>query len=383
MQGLTLPKIKNILHMGMLLMIIKVSFSLSEILPYSESIDSVLSFASAGCFIAYILQKRWSIKTLIIYGMISLLALYSSTRANNYEIFITVLTCLAIRGEDIDKIFTFLFKYETLFFSLHTLYAVIRRVFLNESLKTVIMGVTRYHFGMGHPNRFSMYLFNLIILWVFLNFKRLKNSHIIAISLIGIVSYVFTRTRTNLLEMIIMIFLMFAWINVPAKKILKKVIKAISMYITPVLAAATMLCVKYYTRGNEVIDKIDIFLSSRIRLGAYAFQKYGLTLLGQPIKFNVKFEYDPTWRLSSFTFDNTYTFLCILQGIIWLVLLIMLFYVLSKHGSTRIHFAVIAWTLYGVTEVHGLNCYMCFPILLVVLLFDQRKYLNKELLKQR
>lgn len=373
---LKLPKIKNVLQLGMFLMIVKVSFSLSEILPYSDFADNILSFVSAGCFAIHILNKRYSVKTLVVYALIGTLALYSSIKVNNFEVLITVLTCLAIRNEDIDRLFMFLYKYEFLFFVFHTAYAVIRFFLLDESLVTVVSGVVRYHFGMGHPNRFSMYLFNLIILWIYLNFERLRNSHILNIALIGGISYIYTRTRTNLIEIIIVVAFLLMRRNVPFKESVEKITKKLSMYILPIFAGITMVCVYFYSRGNYIVEMMDLFLSSRIRLGAYAFGKYGLTIFGQPISYDVK--YDVVWRLNTFTFDNTFTFLCISQGIIWMAIVIILFYRLSRVGDTKIHFAIIAWTLYGITEVHGLNAYMCFPILLVALLFDDQNYLYNE-----
>lgn len=258
----------------------------------------------------------------------------------------------------------------------NTVYSVVRYFLLGESLTIEISGVNRYHFGMGHPNRFSMYLFNLMLLWVYLNFRRLNNKNIFGFLLIGMISFVLTRTRTNLIEIIIIAGLLLMWINIQTKTRLKSFLKKVAMYIVPVSAILTMLCVYWYSSGNYIVKAIDLLLSSRIRLGAYAFNKYGLTLLGQPISYDVA--YDDSWRLNTFTFDNTFTFLCISQGVIWLAIISILFYKLAKNETTRIHFTIIAWTLYGITEVHGLNAYMFFPVILVTLLFGGQNYLDEE-----
>lgn len=375
-QNFTIPKIRNILQLGIFLMVVKVSFSLSSILAYSNLADNILSFSSAACFALCILYKKYSVKALVVYVLIGGLALYSSLKINNYEVLITVLTCLAIRDKDIDEICVFLYKYEMLFLSLHTAYSIVRHFLLNESLVLVVSGISRYHFGMGHPNRFSMYLFNLMLLWMYLNFKRLNNKNVFGFLLIGVSSYVFTQTRTNLMEIIIIAGLLLIWINVPTKTRVENILKKISMYIVPVLAGFTMLCVYLYSSGNDIVKAVDLFLSSRIRLGAYAFHKYGLTILGQPVSYDIK--YDTFWRLNTFTFDNTYTFLCISQGIIWLVIISVLFYKLAKYGTARICFTIIAWALYGITEVHGLNVCMCFPVMLIALLFDTQSYICEE-----
>lgn len=362
------------LYIGMLLMIIKVSFSLSSIVPYNDYIDSSLSFASAACLAIHILQKKYSIKRLIIYLAVAVLAVYSSVKIGHYPLLITVITCLAISDESIEKVGRYIFNCERLFLCLHTIYAIMRYLFINESLYVVMSGTNRYHFGMQHPNRFSIYLFNLIVLWLFLNFKRLKNIHLVVIFIINIVLYELTKTRTNYINTIILIVLFFLIINTDNK--FRKLIKIIAQYITPVLAVITMLFIRLYLNGNELALRMDDVFSARIRLGAYMYHKYGLTWLGENVSYSV--EWDTTWKLSNLTFDNAYSYLCISQGIIWLLILCVLFFRLAKKYDTRVHFAIIVWALYGVTEIHGLNGYLSFPIFLTALLLNNENNIETD-----
>lgn len=357
-------------------MIIKVSFSVSEILPYSDSIDNMLSIISVGCFVLYIFETSSLSLGLVLYSLIVLLALYSSIRVNNNELLITAVTCFAIRNEDMDKIFSFIYIYELYFFILHTVYAVLRYVFIHESLCTEIDGLIRYHFGMGHPNRFSVYLFNLILLWLFLNFKYITKSNLLVIFGISMISYVFTKTRTNFITLTVLLVLMVIIERISENTDISKIVCRISMFIIPVMAFLTYVCVQMYMKGNAAAYAVDSILSGRIRLGAYAFQKYGFSFLGQAVTNEIS--YNKEWNLSYFTFDNAYTFLMVSQGFIWLILIIFLVILLSKKSDMRIHYAVIAWALYGITEVHGLNGYMCFPILLTAFIFSGHKYLTEE-----
>ena len=126
---------------------------------------------------------------------------------------------------------------------------------------------------------------------------------------------------------------------------------------------------------------MDKLLSARIRLGAYAYNNYGISLLGQDMN-DINVIWDSFWQLSGFTFDCTYTFLMINQGIIWLFIIIVAFYFLAKRGTEQVWVMIIAWSLYAVTEVHGLNSFKCFPILLIAMCFNQNngKY-NRQSLK--
>ena len=57
------------------------------------------------------------------------------------------------------------------------------------------------------------------------------------------------------------------------------------------------------------------------------------------------------------------------QGVIWLILLAFIFYKLAKLNSGKVNIFLIVWALYGVTEVHGLNGFLCMPIFLSAFVF--------------
>ena len=169
-----------------------------------------------------------------------------------------------------------------------------------------------------------------------------------------------TKTRTNEIALLIMLGLLSLYIYIP--RALSRLFKIVSKYIVVILAGISMAASILYVNGGELFKVIDVIFSGRIRLGAYAYKNFGLTLLGRNLS-NVVVKYDDIFRLKQFTFDNIYTDLCMQQGIIWLVTIILLFYKLNQLNNDKINFAIIAWAIYGITEVHGLNVYMLFPIL--------------------
>ncbi len=151
-----------------------------------------------------------------------------------------------------------------------------------------------------------------------------------------------------------------------------KALSRIAMCIVPIISIFIFILISQYTNDNVFILTIDKLLSARIRLGAYAFQNYGLSFLGQNME-NVNFVWDSYWGLTDFTFDCTYYSLMVMQGYFWLIIIIIGFYLLAKKKDNKINLAIIAWGLYAVTEVHGLNGFKCYPILLLALLISSRK----------
>ena len=118
-----------------------------------------------------------------------------------------------------------------------------------------------------------------------------------------------------------------------------------------------------YKSGNVLALSLDVFLSSRIRLGGYAYEHIGITWFGQPTVKNV--QWDSFWGLTGHAYDCAYTLLAMEYGIIWLILICYCFYKLSKRNDVKICIFIITWSLYAVSEVHPLNGYILFPILLI------------------
>lgn len=175
----------------------------------------------------------------------------------------------------------------------------------------------------------------------------------------------FAKTRTSFIASVIFCILL---VISKSKHSYKKILNLVAQFIVPIFAGLTLLCVNLYMLDNQIAVTVNKLLSDRIKLGAYGVSHYGFSFLGQNVeKENIVWEAE--WGFNGFTFDNVYTYIAVNQGIIWILVLTVLFYLLAKKKNLKISVFVIVWALYGVTEVHGLNGFYCFPIFLVVLLF--------------
>ena len=361
----------GLFSIGVFFMTIKTSLSFSKIIPYNDLLDNMLVSISLLCFIIVILNKKYNLKTLIIYLVIGILTLYSCIITGENLIMITVISILALRNFSFDKFINQIFKIEITIIMIHLIYSFICLIFLQSTkISQNIMGITRFDFGFSHPNVFSSYLYGVILMWVWLNYSNIQFKQIVGIFSIGVISYAFTKTRTSFINLIIMLMLV-----VFCKKLKKnqsKVIKKISMMIVPMLSLISLIMIINYDKRIEVIDFIDNLLTQRVKLGAYAYVRSGITIFGQYIDYYNAVEWTEKWRLTNFTFDNIYTYFISTLGIIWIVIISFLFYKIARKSSNKVHIFIISWSLYGVTEIHGLNGFYCFPIFLVIF------YLNKD-----
>lgn len=365
-----LPKLEFLMQMGILLLVIKVSCNSSKILPYAEWLDTVLAVLSVVVLGSVILKKKYPVKILTGYLIVGLLSLYCVFVTGNYGFLITIILGMSMYQVKFDHVIRHVLSYETIFLILHTCWSVISWIFWKVPFWQDVYGVDRCSFGFIHPNMFSMYVFHLILMWVWLNEHKIKNKHVAGIAALSLVIYFFTKTRTSFLITLILCLLLI--LTRSDKKAVKVLLTIGAKFVIPLLAVTTIGLSISYRNGNLLSRIADKLLNARIRLGGYAFEKCGMTLFGQNLS-GMEVSWDPFWGLTEHTFDNIYTATAMNYGLVWILLIGIAFYKLAQRGNNRINLCLIMWSLYGVTEVHGLNALMCFPILLVVLLYSGEK----------
>lgn len=364
-----LHTLRRPLYMGLLLLILKSSISYSAIIPYGDLADNILSVFGLALLTIEILSKRYSSKRLMAYVVIGFLSLISVQKTGYYTLFWTVVICMAICDEDIDKIASFMYKCQITFLILHTIMALIAGIISGYSLFSDIIGVLRWNAGFVHPNTVSIYLFGIIVLWVWLNFERITKKHIGNIMLLSLAAYILTKTRTALLVQLVFLFLL-AWYKSKIRS--TKFLNWCSALVVPVIGGLLFFFIHSYSAGNSLSAWLDRLLSGRIRLGAYAYERYGLTMFGENLK-NMEVVWDEIWRLSGHTFDSVYSFFFSNQGLIWLAVIIIAFACLVKRKCTKINIMLLVWSLYGISETHVLDGTRFFPILLVSLLIGSEE----------
>ena len=362
------------LYSGTLLLVIKTVLSVSKIVPYSDIMDNTLAVLGALCMILSIIIQQYSGKVLLIYAMFVGITTYNALITGNNALAVTVITCLAIRKTDLKTYIQFIFRLQSILVICHTLIAIIGSLIGVFNIVQNIGGITRYDFGMQHPNSFAALAFNLMIMGIWLNWSRIKTKHIFLMVLGADILYYFCKTRTNFIAMLAVIGLVFVC-GVKHKFI--RFAGKIATVIIPFLTVAMGIAIILYSKGNSVVLILNEALNARISLGAYALAHYKFTLFGQNMAFlYTGTTWDPIWKLNGFTFDCIYTYMLINQGIIWLILLTILFAKLAKRKNPKDNIAIIACALYGVTEVQGLNGFSCMPILLLTKLFGKETEQN-------
>lgn len=354
-------------RLGLLIMILKVFLSVSGIAEVPDSLDTILSIAASGLLAGSILQKAYPVKTLFVFICITLLGMLTSVRTGNMMVFIAIITCLAMCGEDLDKAIAFMFFWESLFLILTILLSAALHLSGNSML-TRVSGVMRYNFGYSHPNIFSCILTNLFAMYLWKHYNSVGVRHALIICLIEFVVYKMTDSRTGLIvTLFLVLFTMLFRNNQKPCRFLK----FMAAYAVPVLTVMFYCLCKLFASGNGFALLLDKLISGRIRLGAYSLNRFGVSFLGQNLSM-AEVKWDAFWKLNSITFDNIYTYLLVTECI-WLVVVMVLFYQTVKKSDIKYCVFILAWALYGISEIHVINPFLFFAVVIVTSLFQRDK----------
>lgn len=349
--------------LGTILMATKVMLSYGRVLPYSYVLDTILVCVALACFVIRILAQKYSGKTLTIYFVISVFALYSCIQARNNSLLITIVTLFALRNYNINKFLKTIFKVESFWCGFHVVYSLLYSIFVSWDKYLLYMdGRYRFSFGFTHANTFSTLLFCNLMLYIWLNYESNLSKTLVKTTVIECVAFAFTSSRTALATYIILVFL----ILLRNTSVGRKLTKLLCEFGIPTISICFMLLIKEYIKGNPLSYLVDAVLTSRVKLGAYAYKDYGMTFAGQYVKYLNNISWDQKWQLNSFTFDNAYSFLAISLGVVWIIVLSLAYYKCAQQLDIKSLIFMGMWVVYGLSETTILNGYFCFPVFLLV-----------------
>lgn len=346
----TLPLPRTWFQVGLLLGAFKSLSAFSLVLPWPDGLDDLFSALAAACFALSLVQKGFSPKRMAVYALILALTLLSALKTGTFPLVLTALTCMALYREDFDDAIRLLLFWESVYAAVHILWSAV----MGSGFSIEVSGELRFGFGFSHPNVFSVIAMNLLGMWCWLHFDSFKPVQAGTLVASSLLIYAFTGSRSLVCAALVLATLALL-------RSYGGLLRPLACVCLPAVALTEYALWRGF--GNSLSDIADKLLSGRIKLGAYALEHFGLTALGQNLT-GITVRWDEYWQLNRFTFDDIYSYLAVGHGALWLAVLAVLFYRAARRGSPRVWAFLILFTLYGVTEVHVLNPYLFFPVLL-------------------
>ena len=289
---------ENIYYINVVLLVIKIYYSISEIFIIPNFISKLITFYILATFSLNLLintyRKKYGLKTILIEYVIVFLASYSSLVSKDFNILLSCFLIIGIKDVDLKKTLRIILKINVIMILIHFILYILAWSFNSENLvvKCNADGEKRYCFFLNNPNQLSIILFSTYSTYIYLKYKNIKLRDYVIGLILCIFIYVFPKSRTS--SIIAMLFIVFIAISKIDNENVKKIIQYIARYLFIVIFIITFIFIIKFDdiRQYKFIWKIDTILSGRIWHTNLAFENYGLTLFGQNINYEQVMKYD-------------------------------------------------------------------------------------------
>ncbi|WP_338660945.1 hypothetical protein [Paraclostridium sordellii] len=183
----------------------------------------------------------------------------------------------------------------------------------------------RYALGMIHPNTFYIYYFVCISAYLYTQ-ENITNLKRLIILLISYYIYNLTDSRTGFTMIICLIFI--DYLLCKSYIINNKFFRVIIINLFSILTLISYFFTIFFNPMNPVFKFLDSVLSHRINLMKKFYDIYGINIWGNLVQY--KSIENGIIVNEHMILDNTYMYLLIDMGIIFTVLICILYYKLLK-----------------------------------------------------
>lgn len=222
-----------------------------------------------------------------------------------------------------------------------------------------------------HQNVFCTLIFWTFFERIFLNYSKKKHlKYAFMFLILGVILYLVFKSDIIIILCLIT-SISFALIN---NKLFKRIINFTSKYIFLFVGICFLLLCILYLNGNfyNVISNIDILFNSRIRMGAYIINYYGLTFFPQYAPSLTNIQREGFFRLTGTTYDGVYISLFSQIGIWLFATFCIAFFKIAKKNNLIFNLMLIIFALHSLAEVQIIDFAFCFvPTISLVHCFEK------------
>lgn len=363
----------DLVKAAFIVLIVKVAAATSKIMPWNSLVDNLCIVFSIAVMILKICRLTLPVRRLLALAAMGLGILYTCVSISQYDLLITMVAICLLIDEDLEEYISLMLRVQ--------IYILIAHIAVSGFLSLIgdydpywrwINGRFRFNGGFIQANLLSSYILSCMLMFSWKQFGRITPNQFAGMACIAALTYILTKTRTGLLLNVILLLLIYLTQN--ENQLVIKVVNAAYLLVFPALSGLVFWATRQYTAGGSIAMALDDLLTGRVKYAAYAYLRSGTTLLPRYLDYADigQISWTPEWNLNTFTFDNLYSFIFMQLGMVWIVIATAMFFLLFKKFSFRNRLFLLIWMLYSMVEVHGLNCFKFFPLILMSTLLSEK-----------
>ncbi len=371
-------KIYDLIYfLGVFLLQIRFFDIYSKLIAINQSISKLFLLVGMLCIIIKILSIKEKISTYFCKIFIILIGFITYMKANNTSFLIFILVILGAKDIDKKVIVKYLFITNLLYIIINVFTYLMQMIFNPTKLYLIYTIkdeklVQRFTFNFIHSNTFAAFVFWVYMMYVYL-YERKNNEYInIGITII-VAIFIYFTTYSYTTSLMLIIFVILYYFYGKSKMFYAKFSKFILENFTTIVFFIMLCTIIFY--DFSLVQIIDNLLTNRIRLARFAYEYYGIGILGT----NILPIYHPVvignYILGSFEFlDGGYYNLILRSGIIATV--IFLYYIkkgmkrLFENKETKKIIFLIICAIFAISETTAFDPLIAFPLIFI---FDVEK----------
>ena len=371
-------KIYNIIYfLGVFLLQIRYFDTYSNLIVISNIFSSlflILGIIFISIKILSIREKRdryfLKIFLILIGGVIYL-------KSNNIIFLIFIL--VALGAEDLDKrsVVKFLFFTNLLYIIINVFGYFLQMIFDPENLYILFVTknqkiVQRFTFNFIHSNTFAAFVFWVYMMYVYLYDNR-NNKFINMLITLGILIFIYFTTYSYTTCLMMILFIILYYFYSESKMFYMKFSKFIMQNLTIIIFLVMLSTIIFY--DFSLVQMIDELLTSRVTLARFAYERYGIGIIGMNV---LQIDHPVVvgdYILGNFMYlDGGYYNLILRSGVIASV--IFLYYVkgaMKKFFDNKERKNIVFLTIcaiFAISETIALNPMIAFPLAII---FEKRR----------
>lgn len=363
----------DLVKAAFIVLIVKVTATTSVIMPWNSQVDNLCIVFAIAVMILKICRLTLPLGRLLALAGMGLWTLYTCVSIGQYDLLVTIVAICLLIDEDLDEYIPLMLRVQT--------FVLIAHIAVSGFLSLIGKDAYfwrwtndrfRFNGGFFHANVLSSYILSCMLMFSWKQFGRITANQFAGMACIAALSFILTKTRTGLLLNVILLLLIYLTQN--KNQLVIKLVNAAFLLLFPALSGLIFWTTKQYTSGSSIAMVLDDILTGRIKYAAYAYLRSGTTLLPRYLDYADvgQISWTPEWNLNTFTFDNLYSFIFMQLGMVWIVIITVMFFLLFKKFNLRNRLFLLIWMLYSIVEVHGLNCFKFFPLILLSTLLSEK-----------
>ncbi len=335
----------------------------STLFNWNDYLVIAVKLVAALCFLFTLLVRTYTKKEFIITALLLGFAAICTVVTKIEMILFTTMLLSGLKNVDIKKVVKSIFYVSAVVVTIQVIVYAFNWFFANDTIKILLTSdyQVRHYFYFSHPNIFAGIVFGMILEWIYLYGINIKKRYqCMVITIIAIIMYVFTISRTMLMLFgILLLGILSIGLN---KKWINMIISKLASYSFIIISTIIVLFLLFYNGNNKFVDKLDDIFSERISVGLIARDEYGIGLFPQYINFEQRINLRYVHKL---TIDNFYMRYSLSYGIMSLVILSIILWKASKKCNTLEQLYLIIFAVWGITEGVIFDTAICIVLLIV------------------